>query len=159
MVRPVCCFPEAIAFVPTRLSPSQGHSFIMSLSRTPLTGRMHFLARDPKYLHEKPYTLRYAPGPEDGFPQSNIDRVQHDILLHDLRPELELLEYGRCGFMLANCPSAMRYDDYDDISRIEAVHAAEVTDVVRHALGAESADLLDWVVRPHSFPVRSRAVR
>ncbi|KAF6820119.1 hypothetical protein CPLU01_12844 [Colletotrichum plurivorum] len=113
----------------------------------PLTGRMHFLARDPKYLHEKPYTLRYAPGPEDGFPQSNIDRVQHDILLHDLRPELELLEYGRCGFMLANCPSAMRYDDYDDSSKVEGVHAAEVTDVVRRALGAASADLLDWVVR------------
>ncbi|TDZ25529.1 Aspirochlorine biosynthesis protein N [Colletotrichum orbiculare MAFF 240422] len=52
-----------------------------------LTGRMHFLARDAKYLHEKPYTLRYAPDPEDGIPQSNIDRVEHKLCFHDLRQE------------------------------------------------------------------------
>ncbi|TEA13369.1 hypothetical protein C8034_v004994 [Colletotrichum sidae] len=52
-----------------------------------LTGRMHFLARDAKYLHEKPYTLRYAPDPEDGIPQSNIDRVEHELCFHDLRQE------------------------------------------------------------------------
>ncbi|KAK2732803.1 hypothetical protein CKAH01_08624 [Colletotrichum kahawae] len=111
-----------------------------------VTGRMHFLARDPKYLREKPYTLRYAPAPEDGFPQSNIDRVQHQLTFHDLRLHSEL-EYGRAGFMVSECLSLMQYEDYADNKKIETIHAGEVTKAVRQALRAASVDLLDYVVR------------
>lgn len=125
----------------------------MYLPETPakiVTGRMHFLARDPKYLREKPYTLRYAPAPEDGFPQSNIDRVQHQLTFHDLRLHSEL-EYGRAGFMVSECLSLMQYEDYADNKKIETIHAGEVTKAVRQALRAASVDLLDYVVRPPPF--------
>jgi len=65
-----------------------------------LVGRMHFLARDPRYQHEKPYTLRYAPSPEDDFPQSNIERIEHELRFHDLRSYPDL-KYEQCGFTIA----------------------------------------------------------
>ncbi|OHE93063.1 hypothetical protein CORC01_11620 [Colletotrichum orchidophilum] len=118
-----------------------------------LTAYMYFLARDPKYEHEKPYTLRYVPSPLDGIPQSNIDRVQHEVKVHDLR--LRSLDYDECGFTVANCPSALQYDDYADTDKIEKIHALEVIGAVRLALAATSVDLLDYVVRRRhpSWPI------
>ncbi|KXH63447.1 hypothetical protein CSAL01_04561 [Colletotrichum salicis] len=109
-----------------------------------LTAHVHFLARDPKYEHEKPYTLRYVPSPNDGIPQSNIDRVQHEVKFHDLR--LRSLDYNECGFTVTNCSSALQYDDYANTDMIEKIHAPEVMVAVRLALAASSVDLLDYVV-------------
>ncbi|KXH46761.1 hypothetical protein CSIM01_06826 [Colletotrichum simmondsii] len=110
-----------------------------------LTAQLHFLARNPKYEHEKPYTLRYIPSPEDGLSQSNIDRVQHKVKFHDLR--LWSSDYSECGFTVADCASTLQYDDYADTDKIEKAHAPEVMVAVRLALGATSVDLLDYVVR------------
>lgn len=115
-------------------SPSPSH----------LTAQLHFLARDPKYEYEKPYTLRYIPSPTDGLSQSNIDRVQHEVKFHDLR--LQPLDYSECGFTVTNCSSTLQYDDYADTDKIEKTHAPEVMVGVRLALGATSVDLLDYVV-------------
>jgi len=41
----------------------------------------------------------------------------------------------------------MTISDYDDPAKIESVHAPEVTEAVCKALGAESAYMLDYVVR------------
>ncbi|KXH50926.1 methyltransferase CmcJ [Colletotrichum nymphaeae SA-01] len=108
-----------------------------------LTAQLHFLARNPKYEHEKPYTLRYTPSPEDGLSQSNIDRVQHEVKFHDLR--LRSLDYSECGFTVTDCSSILQYDDYADTDKIEKAHAPEVMVAVRLALGATSVDLLDYV--------------
>ncbi|KAI3542154.1 hypothetical protein CMEL01_08320 [Colletotrichum melonis] len=110
-----------------------------------LTAQLHFLARNPKYEYEKPYTLRYIPSPKDGLSQSNIDRVQHEVKFNDLR--LRSLDYSECGFTVTDCSSTLQYDDYADTDKIEKTHAPEVMVAVRLALGATSVDLLDYVVR------------
>lgn len=117
----------------------------MAIAADAIPGQMHFLARDPKYLTEKPYTLRYAPGPDDDFPQTNIERVLHPLVFHDLRgcPDLK---YETCGFMVTESPSAMAYDDYADTDKIEDVHVPEVVAAVKAALGAKSVEMLDYVV-------------
>jgi hypothetical protein len=115
-----------------------------------LEAGMHFLVRDPKYMLEKPYTLRYAPAPEDGIPQTNIDRVQYQLQFHDLRNFPELT-YDKCGFTVTECPSRMTYEDFADADKIEQVHGKEVTEAVMQALGAKSVELLDYVV-PHLSP-------
>jgi hypothetical protein len=114
-------------------------------------GSLHFLSRDAKYQHEKPYTLRYAPGPDDDFPQTNIDRVQYDVDFHDMR-NFPDLTYDKCGFMVTECPTSMSYEDFADSDKIETLHAKEVTEAAKKALGARSVELLDYVVRVHERP-------
>lgn len=109
-------------------------------------GRMHFLAREPKYAHEKPYTLRYTPALESGIPQTNIARVEHPIVFRDWRGRSDLT-YDECGFGVAQLQESLDYDDYAHSDRIESVHAPRVLQAVRSALGAASAELVDYVVR------------
>jgi hypothetical protein len=106
-------------------------------------GNMYFLSRDEKYLQEKPYTLRYAP--DDGFPQTNIDRTEYNIKFHNMRAEPNLF-YNRCGFKVANLQSQMRYEDYDDENKVDSIHGPEVAECVKQALKASSAEVLDHVV-------------
>jgi hypothetical protein len=114
-------------------------------SKGTLSGRIFFLARNPKYQQEKPYTLRYPPAPEDDCPQTNIDKTDHELHFHDLREHTELA-YDQCGFMVTPCLSSMGTSDYHDPAKIETIHAAEVTEAVCKALGAKGARILDYVV-------------
>ena len=117
------------------------------VSGTFVEGGMHFLARDSKYSHEKPFTLRYAPGPEDGFPQTNIEKIQHRIRFHDFR-DRDDLSYDQCGFVLSKLDNdAMRYEDYADTEKVEGLHASQVLSCVKEALGARSTELIDYVLR------------
>ena len=121
----------------------------------PIEARMHFLSRDPKYLEEKPYTLRYAPAAEDGISQTNIDRVEHHLVFHDMRDQHDLT-YDRCGFAVAKLENnGMSYQDYADSEQIENKHAEEVLECVKKALGASSTELIDYVVRRRhaSWPI------
>jgi hypothetical protein len=106
-------------------------------------GNMYFLSRDEKYNQEKPYTLRYTP--DDGFPQTNIDRTEYSIKFHNMRAERNLV-YNRCGFKVANLQSQMRYEDFDDVEKVESIHGPEVAECVKQALKASSAEVLDYVV-------------
>jgi hypothetical protein len=106
-------------------------------------GNMYFLSRDEKYQEEKPYTLRYAP--DDGFPQTNIERTEYSIKLYNVRAEQDLV-YSRCGFQVANLQSQMKYEDYDDVNMVESIHQPEVAECVKRALKASSAEVLDYVV-------------
>lgn len=136
------------------ISTTQPPSVDASDKGSAVLGKMHFLARDPKYAHEKPYTLRYTPAPESGIPQTNIARVEHPIVFHDWRGR-EDLRYEECGFGLAKLDEALPYDDFASSSQIEGVHAPRVLQAVRSALGAASAELVDYVVRRRhaSWPV------
>jgi hypothetical protein len=106
-------------------------------------GKMYFLCRDEKYLEEKPYTLRYTP--DDGFPQTNIDRTEYSIKFHNMRTEKDLV-YDKCGFRVANLQSQMKYEDYDDGDKVETIHRPEVAECVKDAMKASSAEVLDYVV-------------
>jgi hypothetical protein len=112
-----------------------------------IEGKMYFLSRDEKYREEKPYTMRYAP--DDGFPQTNIDRTEYSIKFHDMRAERSLV-YSRCGFKVANLQSQMKYEDYDVVEKVESIHGQEVAECVKQALKASSAEVLDYVVSPVS---------
>ncbi len=110
-------------------------------------GCMYFLDRHPKYADEKPYTLRYAPAPEDGVPQTNIEKVQYPVRFRDIRGRPDL-KYDECGFGVVRLENdGMTYEDYASTEKIEGLHAAEVLDTVQRAVGAASAELIDYVVR------------
>ena len=111
-----------------------------------LKASIYFLARSPKYSTIKPYTLRYRP--DNGFPQTNVERILHEIEIRNLRKSPEL-EYERCGFKMARVKGGenkMRYEDYDDLEMVEGMHQREVVDVVREALEAREVVVCDYVV-------------
>jgi hypothetical protein len=110
-----------------------------------LKASIYFLARSPKYSTIKPYTLRYRP--ENAFPQTNVERILHEIEIRDLRKSPEL-KYERCGFKVVrlNESGGMRYEDYDDLEMVEGKHQREVVDVVREGLGASEVVVCDYVV-------------
>jgi len=61
------------------------------------------------------------------------------------RPDLR---YEQCGFMVAKLRrGGMSYEDYADAESIEGPHAEQVLEAVKGALGASSAELIDYVVR------------
>jgi hypothetical protein len=115
-----------------------------------LQGKMHFLTRDQKYDHEKPYTLRYRP--DGNIPQTNIDRVEHSLGFRDMRgrtgPQGDL-RYDECGFAVTTLANggAMAYEDFANRDKIEGIHTEEVLAAVRKALNADDAELIDYVVR------------
>lgn len=113
------------------------------------TGKIYFLTRLPKYIHEKPYTLRYRPDNEDDLHQTNIERTLQPITFQDLRASADL-PYESCGFKVVELDSAMRYEDYDEPTKVEAIHVREVEACIKAALQAESAEVLDHVVSLYS---------
>lgn len=108
-----------------------------------VSGKVYFLTRSPLYHEVKPYTLRYRS--EDGFPQTNVVRTLHDIVLQDLRTQPDLT-YEKCCFKVINLESSLSYEDYDDLTMVEKVHQKEVTECVKDALKATSVEVLDYVV-------------
>ncbi|KAG4420758.1 hypothetical protein IFR04_006144 [Cadophora malorum] len=109
-------------------------------------GKIYFLTRLLKYVNEKPYTLRYRPDNEDGLPQTNIERTIQPIDFHDLRAPPDL-PYESCGFKVVNLDSAMQYEDYEESTKVETIHVREVEACIKAALAAESAEVLDHVIR------------
>jgi hypothetical protein len=127
-------------------SPSYIDPIIMSSSENPnLKASIYFLARSPKYSTIKPYTLRYRP--DNGLPQTNVERILHEIEIRDLR-KFPGLSYEECGFKMIrlNESGGMRYEDYDDLEMVEGRHQREVVDTVREALGAREVVVCDYVV-------------
>jgi hypothetical protein len=129
------------------LSPLYIDPIIMASSENPnLKASVYFLARSPKYSTIKPYTLRYRP--DNGFPQTNVERILHEIEIRDLRKSPKL-EYERCGFKMVRMKGGenkMLYEDYDDLEMVEGKHQREVVDSVREALGAKEVVVCDYVV-------------
>ena len=104
---------------------------------------IYFLSRTKTYDTVKPYTLRYAP--DDGFPQTNVERELYTLPIHDMRNDLNLM-YDKCGFKVATMRSRILYEDYDDPDKVESIHQQEVTDCVKESLQASSVEVLDYVV-------------
>jgi hypothetical protein len=118
----------------------------MSSSENPnLKASIYFLSRHPKYSAIKPYTLRYRP--DNGFPQTNVERTLQEIEIRDLR-KFPGLSYEKCGFKMVKLTESggMRYKDYDDLEMVEGKHQREVVDTVRGALGAREVVVCDYVV-------------
>jgi hypothetical protein len=130
-----------------------------------LKASIYFLSRSPKYTTIKPYTLRYRP--ENGFPQTNVERTIHEVEIRDIRQHPEL-RYEECGFMVVKMAGSemagselavgdvMRYEDYQNLQKVEGVHQREVVECVRKALGARECVVCDYVVF-YSSRSRSRS--
>ena len=123
----------------------------INMNSTPhdgLEADLYFLARNPRYNHEKPYSMRYPP--HISIDQSNILHERHTISIHNMRPHLEDLDFNECGFGLMSLESQMSYEDFKDQSKIHTVYLEELKQALKKDLGASHVYISDHVVREDS---------
>lgn len=105
---------------------------------------VYFLAREARYAAEKPYVLRYNPGPE--FPQTNIEMMQIDAKIRDLRKHQTSIDWEISGFQIMRASSALSYEDFDDRQKIINVHIPAISHHLAKALHARTVRIFDYNV-------------
>ncbi|KAF2230782.1 hypothetical protein EV356DRAFT_472993 [Viridothelium virens] len=113
----------------------------------------HFLKSDELYDREKPYSLRFTP--PEGFPRANIKLEKRDIHVHDIREKKENLEFQKDGLAVLDFESKMTYQDYDDEDVVKNVFLKEVSNLLKHFLGAQHVQVFEHTVRKRHeiFPI------
>ena len=108
-------------------------------------GSLHFLARDPLYLTEKPYTIQFSP--HGSVPQNNIKQeIVPNVLLHDIRPVKDALDFDRDGFMIVDLESKLHRDDFADPGKVIEVYLEEVKDMLKQHFGTANIAIIEYLV-------------
>jgi hypothetical protein len=117
----------------------------------------HFLARDPLYDAEKPYSLRFT-APE-GFPRANIRLERHGITVRDVRADSKPVTLSEDGCMLLDdFTTQMTYSDYDDEDKIKAVYLRDVANRLKALLNAQHVQIFEHTVG-HAIPSSSHGAQ
>ncbi|KAJ4402240.1 hypothetical protein N0V85_005350 [Neurospora sp. IMI 360204] len=104
---------------------------------------MWYLERSPLYDTEKPYSMRYDP--DDGVPQSNLQKVHRPIQVKSMRePGAGPFRLDECGFQLIQLHSSLKPDDFWDQERVQSVYIQEVKEALKKELGAKYVHVLDY---------------
>ncbi|CAD6584202.1 MAG: hypothetical protein ASARMPRED_001627 [Alectoria sarmentosa] len=113
---------------------------------------LYFFARCYEHKTVKPYALRYQP--DDDLPRTNFVAEKRRIKVHDIRQNQTKLTFEKCGFQILSFPSSMSHDDFLDSYKIQSVYLKEVREMLKKALDAPHAYILDYAVRSRgsSFP-------
>lgn len=114
------------------------------MERADVRSHVHFLQRDPLYLEEKPYSLRYTPS--EGFPRANIKLERHDIMVQDIRPDKDKLLFERDGCRINELKSRMKYGDWDNDSKVKEIYLSEVANMLLKTLGACHVQIFEHTV-------------
>ncbi|KAF2133131.1 hypothetical protein P153DRAFT_353543 [Dothidotthia symphoricarpi CBS 119687] len=113
-----------------------------------------FLKPDPKYLHEKPYRLRYDPG--GTIPRTNCEtHVQRNVTVHDIRGREAEYTLDRNGFQIVNLESELAPDEFHDRAKVKSVYYGELKQLLKHTFGANRVEILEHGIRKRheDFPV------
>lgn len=113
-----------------------------------------FLKPDSKYLHEKPYRLRYDPGKT--IPRTNCEsQIQRDILVHDIRGREAEYTLARNGFEVATLESRLAPEEFYDREKVKSVYYEELKRMLREKFGAQRVEILEHGIRRRheNFPI------
>jgi hypothetical protein len=106
---------------------------------------LYFIARDPLYLKEKPYILKYASAT---VPISNyITKRVDNILIKDLRDIEDNFTFKQNGFAVLEIDSTMAYEDFQDEQKILGIYFSEVANALLEYTHGVSVHLFDFLVR------------
>ncbi len=106
----------------------------------------HFLAQDPRWTQEKPYSLKFQPIKD--FPISNAERPEKtDVLVQDIRGKESSFTIDENGFAIMRFEEInMTYEDFGDPARIESMYLKAVGTQLRSFLGASRVQIFDYAV-------------
>ena len=110
---------------------------------------MYFLDKSPKYDTEKPYSLRFPPGPD--LAQSNVLREEHTIRVDSMR-DRDSLTLETSGFEVMPFPSPLSYEDFEDSDKIAHVFLPALCHKIKAHLLAQHVVALDFSVSNNRPP-------
>lgn len=105
-----------------------------------------YLKYDPKYRHEKLYTVNYDT--EGVFPRTNALNESKSILVHNFRNLQSPRSFEEYGFSAAKLRSALKTFEFDDVSKVEEVFYPEVIQMLWQMFpNASNIEILEHLVR------------
>lgn len=109
-------------------------------------GALHFISRDPLFETEKPYAIQYEP--HGDIPSSNMreDTVE-SVPIHDMRPDMAVLDFESDGFVVRDLDSSMAYDDFANPDVVMNTYLVEVQRLLRDLLGTNNVAIVEYLVR------------
>lgn len=116
----------------------------MDRGNSNITVDTSFLARDARFRHEKPYSMRYPP--EIDILQSNLIQDAKSVQLEDMRHHIGTLEFEQCGFRVMSLVSSMAYSDFEDEDKVTRIYREEIASTLGESLQATHVHVLDHVV-------------
>lgn len=107
-----------------------------------------YLARDPKYLTEKPYTCLIDLSDVPGAAATNIvsDSVS-DIPVTDVRDDITELSLDQHGFEVLDVGRGFSIGDFEDQAWIKRVYYPFICKLLVDKLGAKKAHVFEHQVR------------
>ena len=104
-------------------------------------------------MAERPRNYTFEPPP--GVARSNVQREQHTVAIHDMRPAAADVSLDREGFAVLHAPSAVK--DFWDEDEVRRVYYPEVQRVLAEATGASKVFIFDHTLRKRVRGTEDRA--
>jgi len=109
------------------------------------TASFLYLEPDPKYVHEKPYKLRYDPG--DGVPRTNVtNEKRNGVLIEDVRGQAEQ-PFEEKGFTWKTVKSALSPEDFYNEQKVQNVYYPELRKLLQKLLKPSRIEFIEHRVR------------
>ena len=107
---------------------------------------IYFLQRNEAWQYIKSYNLEFE---SEIVPSSNIKTQKvEDISVKDLRGIEHLFTFQKNGFAILEMESAMGYEDFSDLDKIERIYCQEVGQCLLQYMRAVSVQIFDVQVGP-----------
>lgn len=112
----------------------------------PIATTLLYLKHEKGYLEPggAPYYMNY---PVQDLPQTNTNHQPHEVLVRDLRQDLDQLNMDTHGFRLYQSPTLLIKQDFEDDDIIRNKYYPEVEALLKSALGARQVHIWEHTVR------------
>jgi hypothetical protein len=101
-----------------------------------------FLERTERHDEEKPYKLRYDPGPHTSRTNCTNVRVE-DITVSNIRGHEHKFTMETDGFAIAHLDSKLLPGEFDDEEKVKEVYYAELREFLGKKFGAKRVEVLE----------------
>lgn len=109
-----------------------------------ISTEIYHLQELPRYVSEKPYTMRYIP--ETEMEITNVVREKRIVTVEDMRGLENDFSLDIQGFTVAKLPSKMAYEDYDSRDMITDVYLPEIEKVLCGMFPGSTVDFVSYLV-------------
>jgi hypothetical protein len=105
---------------------------------------IYYCTRHPLYKTIKPYLIDFETS--SSFPKTNIIPEPHEVSIADIRGSESLFSFEESGFAVLEMQTQMKYEDFEDHSKIRSVYCAEIAACLLEYLGADEVQVFDFAV-------------
>jgi hypothetical protein len=123
----------------------------MDLSPNCIATELSYLTKNPKFEHEKPYTINYDTG--DTIPRTNITNETNPVSICNFRPLQNDQSFEDYGFTCTTLDCALAPAEFNNRTRVKQEYYPAVTKVLwRMFPNASRVEILEHGVRmPRGF--------